>query len=111
MSAFRSMSRWSVPVVAAPIMFASIAVALLHGDALMMQIEFDRQFLAPSLAHPFGTDRFGRDVLLFALAGLGYSVMFAGAALGCAAVIGTVWGDAVAAMERAGTRRRSGRVE
>lgn len=47
---------------------------------------------APSLAHPFGTDMLGRDVLARTLVGGGVSLGVGMAAATVSIVIGTVWG-------------------
>jgi len=47
---------------------------------------------APSLAHPFGTDQFGRDVLSLVLQGLSVSLEIAVVAVAIAGVVGTLGG-------------------
>ncbi len=47
---------------------------------------------APSLAHPFGTDQFGRDVLSLVMQGMWVSLEIAGLATAIAAVVGTLGG-------------------
>ncbi|MCU1489009.1 MAG: transporter permease [Acidimicrobiaceae bacterium] len=47
---------------------------------------------SPSLAHPFGTDQFGRDIVSLVLDGLGVSLEIAGLAVLIAGVVGTVAG-------------------
>lgn len=49
---------------------------------------------APSLAHPFGTDQFGRDLLSLVLQGLWVSLEIAALAVAIAGVVGTVGGIA-----------------
>lgn len=49
-------------------------------------------FQRPSLAHPFGTDRFGRDVLSRLIYGIRVSLGIAGASIGAALVAGATLG-------------------
>jgi peptide/nickel transport system permease protein len=52
---------------------------------------------APSLAHPFGTDRFSRDLLTRVLYGARISLTVATLAVLMSAVVGTLWGLTAAA--------------
>lgn len=56
-----------------------------YDDA--MQVDFTAKNLAPSAAHPFGTDWMGRDMLLRTLAGLSASVLVGLAAAACSSVV------------------------
>jgi peptide/nickel transport system permease protein len=85
-------SKEAPPFFAIFIIAAALFVASFHGDEILLHRDFDKQFLSPSFTHPMGTDRFGRDVLLYAIAGLGYSIYFAFAAIVFAAVVGTALG-------------------
>lgn len=49
-----------------------IAAALIGDSA--MRTDFQARFQPPALAHPFGTDQLGRDMLARTLAGLGVSM-------------------------------------
>ncbi|HEV8471991.1 MAG TPA: ABC transporter permease, partial [Methylomirabilota bacterium] len=49
-------------------------------------------FRGPTLAHPFGTDRFGRDVLSRILFGVRASLGIAGASIAIAVVVGSALG-------------------
>lgn len=62
-----------------------------------MATDFAAKNLAPSLAHPFGTDWMGRDMLLRTLAGLSTSVLVGLLAAGVSSLIALVLG-AVAAL-------------
>lgn len=66
------------------------------GDAATAT-DFSAKNLAPSLAHPFGTDQMGRDMFLRTLAGLSTSVLVGLLAAGVSSVIALVLG-AVAAL-------------
>ena len=69
---------------------------VLYGQASVT--DFDRKALAPTLAHPFGTDMMGRDMFARTMAGLSTSVLVGllaacvssviALALGCAAALG-----------------------
>ena len=58
--------------------------------------DFSQKNLAPSWAHPFGTDWMGRDMLLRTLAGLSTSVLVGLLAAGVSAAIALVLGAAAA---------------
>ena len=64
-----------VSCVLAACALAAVVVAglVVYGDATA--VDFTAKNLAPSLAHPFGTDWMGRDMLLRTLAGLSTSVL------------------------------------
>lgn len=86
----------------------ALAIVVAAGFALYSQAtvtDFTAKNLAPSLAHPFGTDWMGRDMLSRTLAGLSTSVLVGLLAatvssvialvLGCAAALGGKRVDAV----------------
>lgn len=79
-------------VALAAIVAAGVAVT----DAATLT-DFAQKNLAPSLAHPFGADWMGRDMLLRTLAGLSTSVLVGLLAAGVSSVIALVLG-AVAAL-------------
>ena len=58
--------------------------------------DFTQKNLAPSLAHPFGTDWMGRDMLVRTVAGLSTSVLVGLLAAGVSSVIAVVFGTAAA---------------
>jgi peptide/nickel transport system permease protein len=53
---------------------------------------YTERLRAPSLAHPFGTDQLGRDVLARVAGGLPLSVGFSLLAVACCALVGTTLG-------------------
>lgn len=61
-----------------------------------METDFSAKNLAPSLAHPFGTDWMGRDMLLRTLAGLSTSVLIGLLAAGVSSVVALALGTAAA---------------
>lgn len=75
---------------------AIVATGVAVTDAATLT-DFAQKNLAPSLAHPFGTDWMGRDMLLRTLAGLSTSVLVGLLAAGVSSVIALVLG-AVAAL-------------
>ena len=83
--------------VAAVVALAAIVVAGLLVTDAATATDFAQKNLAPSLAHPFGTDWMGRDMLLRTLAGLSMSVLVGLLAAGASSVIALVLG-AVAAL-------------
>ena len=79
----------------------SIIVALLVFTALFggsiapyeyTQMDFTAQFAPPSLAHPFGTDEFGRDIFTRVLYGAAVSLRVALIAVGISGTAGVLLG-------------------
>lgn len=83
-------------VFAVAALAAVVVSGMLVTDAAMVS-DFAQKNLAPSLAHPFGTDWMGRDMLLRTLAGLSTSVLVGLLAATVSALIALVMG-AVAAL-------------
>ena len=83
-------------VFAVAALAAVVVSGVLVTDAAMVS-DFAQKNLAPSLAHPFGTDWMGRDMLLRTLAGLSTSVLVGLLAATVSALIALVMG-AVAAL-------------
>lgn len=95
----------SVALAAAgAVLLAVVIIAGLGLQPAAQATDFAAKSLAPSLAHPFGTDWMGRDMLCRTLAGLSTSVLVGlGAALfsalialvlAAAAALGPRWADA-----------------
>ena len=76
---------------------AAVVVAGVAATDAATVTDFSQKNLAPSLAHPFGTDWMGRDMLLRTLAGLSTSVLVGLLAATVSAFIALVLG-AVAAL-------------
>lgn len=74
---------------------AVVAAGIAAGDAATAT-DFAQKNLAPSLAHPFGTDWMGRDMLLRTLAGLSTSVLVGLLAATASALIALVLGTVAA---------------
>ena len=72
----------------------ALAGELLSGQA--MEVDFARKNLAPCLAHPFGTDWMGRELLARTLAGLSLSVRVGALAAAVSAAIALMLGAACA---------------
>ncbi|GAA2781874.1 ABC transporter permease [Saccharopolyspora taberi] len=83
--------RWSAATLAALVLGALVVPAVLGGGDL---VDYDSVRLAPSPAHPFGTDSGGRDLLVQSLAGLRISLLVAAVS----AVVSTVLGSLVGAV-------------
>ena len=104
----RSRGNRATTLVACIVAACALAIVVASGLALYGQAtdtDFTAKNLAPSLAHPFGTDWMGRDMLSRTLAGLSTSVLVGLLAatvssvialvLGCAAALGGKRVDAV----------------
>lgn len=104
----RSRGNRATTLVACIVAACALAIVVAAGLVLYSQAtvtDFTAKNLAPSLAHPFGTDWMGRDMLLRTLAGLSTSVLVGLLAatvssvialvLGCAAALGGKRVDAV----------------
>ena len=104
----RSRGNRATTLVACIAAACALAIVVAAGLVLYSQatvMDFTAKNLAPSLAHPFGTDWMGRDMLLRTLAGLSTSVLVGLLAatvssvialvLGCAAALGGKRVDAV----------------
>lgn len=75
---------------------ASVVVAGAVLQDAASATDFTQKNLAPSLAHPFGTDWMGRDMLVRTMAGLSTSVLVGLLAAGVSSVIAVVLGTAAA---------------
>lgn len=77
-------------------LFAGIVLAVLLGPALWSiapdALDFSARNAAPSLAHPFGTDQLGRDVLAQVLVGGRISLAVGVAAMVLSVALGTLVG-------------------
>ena len=92
-------------IVAAVALVAVVIAGILVGpDA--SRTDFAAKNLAPCLAHPFGTDWMGRDMLLRTLAGLSTSILVGVAAAAASSLIAA----ALAAVAALGGRRADGVV-
>ncbi|MEX2536644.1 MAG: ABC transporter permease [Trueperaceae bacterium] len=73
-----------------------LVLTALFGAALApydyQTMDFTAQFAAPSLAHPFGTDEFGRDVFTRVLHGAAVSMQVALIAVGISGTVGVLLG-------------------
>ncbi len=93
-----------LPSRRAALVLAVASVALLVGvvvagrvlEPAAMATDFTQKNLPPSLAHPFGTDWMGRDMLARTLAGLSLSVLVGLGAAGASSLIALVLGSVAA---------------
>ena len=73
-----------------------LAVTALFGHRFApyeyTQMDFTAQFAPPSLAHPFGTDEFGRDIFTRVLYGAAVSLKVALIAVGISGTVGVLLG-------------------
>ncbi|MEU0084609.1 ABC transporter permease [Streptomyces sp. NPDC006274] len=94
----RSTRTVRVTVSAATVAAVALAVLLVPPLAQLDQqaVDLSMKLRPPSLAHPFGTDDVGRDLLLRCVYGLRVSLLVGLAAALVATVIGTVVGAAAA---------------
>lgn len=74
----------------------AIVVAGIALGSAATATDLDARSLAPSLAHPFGTDRLGHDMLVRTIAGLSTSVLIGVVAVAASSVIALVLGCASA---------------
>lgn len=87
-------------LLAAIALLAVVVAGIVLGPAATAT-DFQAKNLAPSLAHPFGTDWMGRDMLARTLAGLSTSVLLGLVAAGVSALIALVLGSVAALGGRA----------
>lgn len=73
---------------------AALAPLLAPYDPTAIENALETRYLAPSLAHPFGTDEFGRDLFSRALYGARVSLSVGLLAVLVAVTLGTVYGAA-----------------
>ena len=100
--AWRRFRRHRLAVVSAGVLFAMV-FAILFGPFLwrvpINDIDFTARLATPSLAHPFGTDDLGQDLLARMIYGGRISLAVGLAAMLVAVVLGTIIG-AIAGMSR-----------
>lgn len=89
--------RWVfvVSVAAFSLLAAVVVVGVVLASAAT-QTDIGARSLAPSLEHPFGTDRLGRDMLVRTVAGLAQSVLIGLVAAGASALIALALGTVAA---------------
>ena len=95
----RSRGNRATTLVACIVAACALAIVVASGLVLYGQAtvtDFTAKNLAPSLAHPFGTDWMGRDMLSRTLAGLSTSVLVGLLAATVSSVIALVFGCAAA---------------
>lgn len=94
-------------LVAATLVLAAIAIAGRALAGAAAATDFAQKNLAPSLAHPFGTDWMGRDMLCRTLAGLSTSVLVGVAS----AAVSSIVAIALAVASAFGGRRLDAAIE
>ena len=94
-------------LVAAAFVLVAIAIAARALAGAAAATDFAQKNLAPSLAHPFGTDWMGRDMLCRTLAGLSTSVLVGVAS----AAVSSIVAIALAVASAFGGRRLDAAIE
>lgn len=82
--------------IGAALTLVAVVIAGIALTPVASAVDFEAKNLAPCLAHPFGTDWMGRDMLARTLAGLSTSVLLGVAAAVVSSVIAVVLGAAAA---------------
>lgn len=82
--------------IGAALALVAVVIAGIALTPVASAVDFEAKNLAPCLAHPFGTDWMGRDMLARTLAGLSTSVLLGVAAAVVSSVIAVVLGAAAA---------------
>ncbi|QUH00835.1 ABC transporter permease [Saccharopolyspora erythraea] len=85
----------SLAVLGALVLAAVVVPAVFGGGDL---VRYDSVRLAPSPAHPFGTDSAGRDLFVQSLAGLRVSLVVAGTSALVSTVLGSLVGSVAGAL-------------
>lgn len=85
-------------ITVAGVYLLAVLTAGLVMDPELYGVCYDNKFLAPSLAHPFGTDFMGRDMFWRSVKGLSNSLMVGLAASAVSSVIALIFGVAAAVM-------------
>jgi peptide/nickel transport system permease protein len=100
-SSSRWRETWNALVTNKLAVFGLVVIALLvvtavFGELLapygVNEIQMDRRLEGPSLAHPFGTDQLGRDILSRVMVGSRVSLVVGAVAVGISLVAGTTFG-------------------
>ena len=90
-------------ILTVAVTLALLALILVVGTLMAdraAQTRLDARNLSPSLSHPFGTDRLGRDQLARTFAGLRISLCVGALAAGVSATVALVLGAAAGALGR-----------
>lgn len=83
-------------ITLAAVYLLAVLIAGLLMDPALYGVHYEDKFLAPSLAHPFGTDFMGRDMFWRSIKGLSNSILIGLAASAVSSVIALVFGVAAA---------------
>lgn len=86
---------WGALVTLVVLVVAAFAVPVLFGSE---SVRYDSVRLAPSPAHPFGTDSGGRDLFVQSLTGLRVSLLVAGTSAAVSTVLGSLVGAVAGAL-------------
>ena len=89
---FNTKKKLMIYIALAAIYLIVVMVAGLVMDPEMYGVHYEDSFLAPSLAHPFGTDIMGRDMFWRSVKGLSNSILIGLAASVVSSVIALVFG-------------------
>ncbi len=97
-AALRARSRLVVGAVTLLVLVSGTMLLPWLGGLDQRMVHLDQVRLAPGLAHPFGTDEAGRDVLLRSMAGLRVSLQVAAVAAVISTVLGALYGAVAGAL-------------
>ncbi|GBR71960.1 ABC transporter permease [Gluconobacter kanchanaburiensis] len=87
----RNRTLWLGAALLGTVMLPALLTALLHGNHAP-PIDVIHRYAASSASHPFGTDPFGRDLLVFICLGAFNSLIIAVTAVALATFVGTMLG-------------------
>lgn len=79
-------------ITLAAVYLLAVLIAGLLMDPALYGVHYEDKFLAPSLAHPFGTDFMGRDMFWRSIKGLSNSIIIGLAASAVSSIIALILG-------------------
>ena len=86
------MKKMIIYITLAAVYLLAVLIAGLLMDPALYGVHYEDKFLAPSLAHPFGTDFMGRDMFWRSIKGLSNSIIIGLAASAVSSIIALILG-------------------